>query len=94
MKALMLTALAALMAFPAAAAPQCGPRPEVTEAIRAQLGQSRRMIGLDAALSVVEVWADRAGLWTLTVTSANNVTCIIGSGDNFAAAPAPAGEVM
>ena len=46
-------------------------------------GETRRAIGLGRN-SVMEVHAnDQTGSWTITITTANGLTCLVGSGRAF-----------
>lgn len=40
-------------------------------------------IALDAADRVLEVFASPEGTWTITVTSPDGVSCIMGTGEGF-----------
>jgi len=78
--------LAALFAGPAFAAQQCGPRDRVLAALVSKYGESRRVIGMSASNTVMEVFAsDETGTWTITVTDASGKTCLAASGDGFEA---------
>jgi hypothetical protein len=47
-------------------------------------GESRQSIALDAANSVVEVFASpETGTWTMTVTEPGGPTCMVASGHSF-----------
>lgn len=85
---------AALVLFyqPAHAA-TCFPRAAVIEQLASRYGESRRVIGLATTGAVVEVFASPSGSWTLTATTPDGATCILGSGMAFEAlAGLPAGE--
>ncbi|KAJ55025.1 hypothetical protein ACMU_14815 [Actibacterium mucosum KCTC 23349] len=61
----------------------CGPRAAVLEQLQTKYGETRRAIGLGAN-SVMEVHAnDQTGSWTITVTNADGVTCLVSSGQAF-----------
>lgn len=77
----------AIMAFgvagPALAA-NCAPRETVVERLASKYGESRKSMGLGANNAVVEVFASEdTGTWTITVTSAKGVTCLVASGQHF-----------
>lgn len=84
----MRTALALLaaclpIAAPAQQAP-CGPRDAVVAQLAAKYGESRRSVGLAANNTVVEVYASvQTGSWTITVTTAQGMTCLVASGQHF-----------
>ncbi len=62
----------------------CGPRDVVVERLAQGYGESRQSIGLGANNSVVEVFASKStGTWTITVTTAAGLTCLVASGQAF-----------
>jgi hypothetical protein len=65
-------------------APNCAPRDTVVERLASSYGETRRSIGLGANNSVVEVFASlESGTWTITVTTAQGLTCLVASGQAF-----------
>ncbi len=79
-------ALAALLAPSATlAAPQCAPRPQVLEILADRFGEGRRVIGIAADGSVMEIFAAPSGTWSLTVTLPDGRTCLLASGSDFEA---------
>lgn len=91
-KMLHLAALTAATAIYLAAATDvlaqsvrnCGPRGQVMDRLAQGYGETRQSIGLGANNSVVEVFASNdTGTWTITVTSATGVTCLVASGQSF-----------
>lgn len=93
-----LAALATLMALPAMAQQAhtmiCGERDHVVAQLEGRYGESVRSIGLAPQNRIVEVFAsEETGSWTITVTSADGMTCLMASGRHFETfAPTPAGE--
>ena len=78
-----LMALAATQVT-AQTARNCAPRDAVVERLAAKYGETRQSIGLGANNAVVEVFAsDETGTWTITVTMASGVTCLVASGQSF-----------
>ncbi len=81
MKPLALSAL--LMLSPIAAYAQsqnCAPRDTVVS----RYGESRQAIGLGGNNQVVEIFAsEETGTWTITVTTASGVTCLVASGQAY-----------
>lgn len=78
-----ILALAATSGF-AQTARNCAPREVVVERLAGSYGEARQSIGLGANNSVVEVFAaQETGTWTITVTTANGLTCLVASGQNF-----------
>ncbi|ETX15114.1 hypothetical protein OCH239_17660 [Roseivivax halodurans JCM 10272] len=85
---LALAALAALTAAGAASAQQgraCGPRDTVLEKLEKRYGETRQSVGLAANEQMVEVYASpETGTWTILMTSAAGVTCLMATGQAFA----------
>lgn len=93
----ILTILAVLIAFaiflflatgPAEAQQlqNCAPRDKVVERLADKYGESRQSMGLGSNNAVMEVFASiESGSWTITVTMANGITCLVASGQNFEA---------
>ena len=80
----LLLGAAMLLAQPAAAQSNCGPRDAVVERLSQAYDETRQSIGLAANNMVVETWASLdSGTWTVTVTRPDGVTCLVASGDNF-----------
>ncbi|MBC7141584.1 MAG: hypothetical protein H5U18_05445 [Rhodobacteraceae bacterium] len=64
--------------------PQCAARDAVIEQLASRYGESRHGIGLAANNAVMELFAsDETGTWTITVTMASGLTCLVASGENF-----------
>ncbi|XAI95620.1 hypothetical protein [Nostoc phage Nsp-JY21] len=83
----------AVMAGPVAAA-QCGPRERVLALLGERYGESRQGAGLAANGALVEVFAGSSGTWTITVTTADQKTCLVASGQSWEShnePPAPLG---
>ncbi|WP_298805145.1 hypothetical protein [uncultured Lentibacter sp.] len=81
-------ALAATALLPPAAlaqsAPNCAPRDTVVARLASAYGETRQSIGLGANNAVVEVFASaESGTWTITVTTAAGLTCLVASGQAF-----------
>lgn len=75
---------AALPVIAAAQGANCAPHALVVERLAAHYGETRHSMGLGANNSVVEVFASvETGSWTITVTNANGVTCLVASGQAF-----------
>ena len=81
--------LAVLSVSASAAAAQtrnCAPRDAVVERLATGYGESRQSIGLGANNQVIEVFAsEETGTWTITVTTAQGVTCLVASGQAYEA---------
>lgn len=62
----------------------CAPRDLVIERLASTYGETRQSIGLGQNNAVVEVFASAdTGTWTITVTSAAGLTCLVASGQAF-----------
>ena len=62
----------------------CAPRATIVERLGTTYGETRQSIGLGANNAVIEVFASNTtGSWTITVTMANGMTCLIASGQAF-----------
>lgn len=62
----------------------CAPREVVLERLANGYGETRRSIGLGVNNAVIEVFAStETGTWTITVTLANGMTCLVASGQAF-----------
>jgi hypothetical protein len=69
-----------------AQAAQCGPRDQVTKLLADRYGETRQGLGVGANHTVMEVWASAAtGTWTITVSDAGGLTCLVASGEGFQA---------
>lgn len=64
--------------------PNCAERKTVLAELSSRYGETRQGIGLAANNAVMEVFASsETGTWTITVTLANGMTCLIASGQNY-----------
>lgn len=62
----------------------CADRERVVERLADAYGESRQSMGLALNNSVVEVFASlETGTWTIVVTSAAGLTCLVASGQSF-----------
>ncbi len=89
MKQMMISAavIGSILSASAPAAAQgrnCAPRDIVVERLASKYGESRQSMGLGANNAVIEVFAsDASGTWTITVTSASGLTCLVASGQAY-----------
>jgi hypothetical protein len=76
---------AAAMAPPALAQTStCLPRETLVQNLQANYGERLTGGGLQSALQVIEVWSsDETGSFTVFVTRADGVACIIAAGQNW-----------
>lgn len=91
-KSILSLATGATLALSAISAPtdvlaqgrNCAPRDAVVERLAERYGESRQSIGLGPNNQVVEVFAStETGTWTITVTTAQGLTCLVASGQAF-----------
>ena len=62
----------------------CGSRPQVVERLTSTYGETRQSVGMGANNSLIEVFASsETGTWTITMTRADGVTCLIASGQSY-----------
>jgi len=88
MKVAMPFACAALVgafALPADAQTRnCAPREAIVDRLTDRFGETRQAMGLGANNAMVEVFASpTSGTWTIIVTSAHGITCLVASGQAF-----------
>ncbi|MFN3210344.1 MAG: hypothetical protein ACE369_15325 [Roseovarius sp.] len=85
-KLMMFAAVAATALSGPALAASCAPRDTVVERLASKYGESRQSMGLGVNNAVIEVFASsETGTWTITVTSARGVTCLVASGQSYEA---------
>lgn len=64
--------------------PNCAEREAVVAELTNRYGETRQGIGLAANNAVMEVFASsETGTWTITVTFASGMTCLVASGQNY-----------
>ncbi|MBV7396239.1 hypothetical protein [Mameliella sediminis] len=62
----------------------CAPRDQVVDRLATKFGETRQSMGLGANNAVMELFASsESGSWTITVTMANGITCLVASGQAF-----------
>ena len=62
----------------------CAPHDTVVERLADSYGESRQVIAMNADSSVLEVFASSdSGTWTITVTKAGGLTCIVAAGQHY-----------
>ncbi len=66
------------------AGPICAARGEVLETLTGQYGESPRSMGLVPPNRVVELFAsEQTGTWTIIVTNAEGISCLMAAGHYF-----------
>lgn len=89
-------ALVALCASPLAAQPMCAERAAIIDMLGTRYGETLRSVGLVGGNRIVEVLAsEETGSWTILVTDAAGLACLIASGQHYqTVAAAPRGEPL
>lgn len=90
--AIALPLLSWLLASPASAEPVCMPRPDLVAQLRDGYGESltARLLTQDEK-ALIEVYT-APGSWTLLVTDAAGISCMVGSGGAWVIQGVPQGE--
>ena len=69
-----------------AQSPQCGRRDQVIDLLATKYGETRQGMGIADNSAVMEVYAsDATGTWTITVSSADGMMCLVASGQGYEA---------
>lgn len=82
MTRLTLSALVLLWPATLSAQTACYPRAEAVVRL-ALLGQHRHVLMLGDDRSMIEVFGQKNGRWTILRTVAGQLSCIVATGDNF-----------
>ena len=65
------------------ATPACAPRPDLVEILTKRNGESWRFSGTAQNGTLVETFAATNGNWTVLVTRADGISCLLASGEAF-----------
>lgn len=69
---------------------QCADRATVVSYLTEQQGETRRAVGLSGDTAMVEVFAsDDTGTWSIIVTQAGGLTCLVAAGHAYHSATDP-----
>ena len=83
-KALMLGAAAVLLAWPAAAAPQCNQRDSVLAMLQSKYQEQPVAVGVTNNGGLVEVLSAGDGeTWTIIITTPQGVSCLVAAGEGW-----------
>lgn len=78
----------AATAPPALAQTSCAHRDQLTESLSTKYNESQTGLGLQGEDKLLEVWtSNETGSWTILVTMANGMSCILATGANWLEAP-------
>jgi hypothetical protein len=88
-KATLLMAAFATLVFttPAVAQSICGERSRFIERLQEQYRESLNAVGLAADGTLVEVMTSEKGSWTIMITRADGVSCIVATGEAWESVP-------
>jgi hypothetical protein len=67
----------------ASAQASCGPRDQIVKVLADQYKEDPVGIGLAQPGQVLEVFASRAGTWSMVMTMPDGKACLIAAGDNW-----------
>ncbi|MDJ0826995.1 MAG: hypothetical protein QNJ16_15990 [Rhodobacter sp.] len=80
----IVLAATTLGAAQAHAQQNCGPREAVIERLKGGFGEGLAAGGLRSEAQVLEVWAaPETGTWTVLMTRADGISCVMASGTNW-----------
>ncbi len=85
-KALTLGATVAVIAWPAAAQPQCSPRDNVLKMLESKYKEAPVAVGVTNNGGLVEVLSTGQGeTWSIIITTPQGVSCLIAAGEGWRA---------
>lgn len=61
----------------------CEPRAQLERKLERQFGAGRRAVGVRDPEQVMELWTDAEGDWTLVVSYAAGMSCIVAMGEHW-----------
>ncbi len=78
----------AATAPPALAQSACAPRDKIVSQLTDKYGEVSHGVGLQSGTKLVEVWSSkRTGSWSILVTHASGLSCILATGKNWTPNP-------
>lgn len=74
----------------------CGPRQQITANLQKKFGETKQAVGLANQSQAFELWSsEKTGSWTMLMTNANGISCIVASGKSWhTAIPVVAGDAI
>ena len=75
--------LAAAMAAPAVAQPNCAPHAEAVADLAAVYGEHRHALMLEPDGTILEVYGVKGGSWSILRTGPDGIACIVAHGVGF-----------
>ena len=71
----------------------CAPRAQMIRQLEKKFGETKHGVGLVSAQQAFELWSsDRTGSWTMLVSRADGMSCIVASGKAWHAQVTPVGQ--
>ena len=78
-----------LIATQVTAQPNCAPRDTITTQMAEKWGEVSQGGGLQSDNRIYEVWSNKkTSTWTIVVTHANGMTCVMATGNHWTPNPA------
>lgn len=78
-----IVGLIALFAVPAQAQNICGPRGDIVDKLSANYEEQQSAMGLAKNGTLLEIFASKAGSWTIMFTVPGGKTCLIATGEGW-----------
>ena len=75
--------LALALSNPAQAIGMCGKRVDFIKALNDKYQETGKALGIAGQVNLVEVFASKAGTWTILVTTPEGKSCIIAAGSSW-----------
>jgi hypothetical protein len=72
---------------PVQAAGMCGKRVDFIKALNDKYQESGKALGIAGQVNLVEIFASKAGTWTILVTTPEGKSCIIAAGSSWEELP-------
>ena len=79
----LLVLLAISLAVPAQAQGMCGMRTDMIATLKTKYQEGAVAGGIAGQVNLLEVFASKAGTWTIMVTTPQGKSCIIAAGDGW-----------
>ena len=91
---LLMVGAALLFAAGSSAAqlPSCAPRDDMVSSLSETFREKQHAYGLLGPQLIIEVFVSDKGGWTIVVTGADGISCVLAAGIGWEALPAVAGE--
>jgi hypothetical protein len=71
----------------AVAAPQCGDHDKIVDVLGHKYKETRRVMGVVNAKSVMEMFMSPEGTWTMVITDTSGISCITAAGEEWQDVP-------